>query len=218
MCVGLLCRLLLRDLGLLRRFCFFFLKPLVIVLFISCSAVVVECLCLKPCWCGGMIVLLVMCDRMIFFSSVFAMGESSAMGLYDVPWVVSLPCLGIGIILATFHVCGIVFVLRERLNIAVRYVSAVTPRSLIFMLSGPVALLFLACLIASEVSSIVICMGVDFSLLVNLFMILYLCCVVCFTWFVNCLLKCSAFCLSVIAALLSKVMMMLDVCGVFFVC
>ena len=45
---------------------FLLLKPLVIVLFISCNAVVVECLCLKPCWCGGMIVLLVMCGRMIF--------------------------------------------------------------------------------------------------------------------------------------------------------
>ena len=55
-----------------------------IVLFILCNAVVVECLCLKPCWCGCMIVLLVMCSRMIF-SSVFAVGESSAMGLYDVP-------------------------------------------------------------------------------------------------------------------------------------
>ena len=65
-------------------FFFLLLKPLVIVLFISCNAVVVECLCLKPCWCGGMVVLLVMCGRMIF-SSVFAMGESSAMGLYDVP-------------------------------------------------------------------------------------------------------------------------------------
>ena len=57
--------MLLRGLGLLRRFCFF--KPLVIVLFISCSAVVVERLCLKPCWCGGMIVLFVMYGRMIFF-------------------------------------------------------------------------------------------------------------------------------------------------------
>ena len=56
---------------------FFLLKAWVIVLFISCNAVVVECLCLKPCWCGGMIVLLVMCGRMIF-SSVFALGESSA--------------------------------------------------------------------------------------------------------------------------------------------
>ena len=123
--------------------------------------------------------LLVMCGGMIF-SSVFAMGENSAMGLYDVPRVVSLPGLGIGLILANFHVCGIVFVLRERLNIAVRYISAVTPRCLIFMLSGPVEL-FLACLIASEVCSIVICVGVDFSLLVNLSMILYLRCVVCFT-------------------------------------
>ena len=133
----------------------------------------------------------------------------------------SLPGLGIGIILAFFHVCGIVFVLREMLKIAVRYVSAVTPRCLrclIFMLSGPVELLFLACLIASEVCSVVFCMVVDFSLLVNLSMILYLRCVVCFTWFVNCLLKCSAFCLSIIAVLLSKVMVMLGVCGVFFVC
>ena len=59
-------------------------------------------------------------------------------------------------------------------------------------------------------------MGVDFSLLVNLSMILYLRCVVCFTWFVNSLLKCSTFCLSVIAVFLSKVMVMLGVCGVFF--
>ena len=71
--------------------------------------------------------LLVMCGRNIF-SGVFAMGESNAMGLYDVPRVVSLPGLEIGIILAIFHVCGIVFVLRERLNIAVRYVSAVASR------------------------------------------------------------------------------------------
>ena len=177
----------------------------------------VKCLCLKPCWCGGMIMLLVMCGRMIF-SSVFAMGESSAMGLNDVPWVVSLPGLGIGIILAIFHVCGIVFVLRGRLKIAVRYVSAVTPRCLkclIFVLSGPVELLFSACFIPSEVCSIVICMGVDFSLLVNLSMILYLRCVVCFTWFVHCLLKCSAFCFSVVAVLLSKVIAMLGVCGGF---
>ena len=74
--------------------------------------------------------LLVMCSRMIF-SSVSAMGESSDMGLYDAPRVVSLPGLEIGIILAIFHVCGILFVRRDQgLNIAVRYVSAVTPRCL----------------------------------------------------------------------------------------
>ena len=45
------------------------------------------------------------------------------MGLYDVPSVLFLQGLGICIILATFHVCGIVFVL----SIVVRYVSAVSP-------------------------------------------------------------------------------------------
>ena len=50
--------------------------------------------------------------------------------------------------------------LRERLNIAVRYDSAVSPRCLMFMLSGPVELFFLPCLIASEVCSIVICISV----------------------------------------------------------
>ena len=131
------------------------------------------------------------------------------------PSVASLPGLGIGIILAIFHVCVIVFVLSERLKIAVRYVSAVFPRCLMFMLSGPVELLFFACLMASEVCSIVICMGVYFSLSVNLSIILYLLCVVCLMWFVNCLLKCSYICLSVIAVLLLKVMVMFGVCGGF---
>ena len=54
-------------------------------------------------------------------------------------------------------------------------------------------------------------MGVDFSVLLNLSMILYLLCVVSLMWFVNCLLKCSAFCLSVVAVLLSKVMVMFGV-------
>ena len=44
-------------------------------------------------------------------------------------------------------------------------------------------------------------------------MILYLLCVVCLMWFVNCLLKCSDFCLSVIAVLLLKVMF--GICGGF---
>ena len=81
-----------------------------VVLFILCSAVVVECLCLNRCWCGGMIMLFVMCGRMIF-SSFFAMGDSNALSLYDVPRVVSLPGLGIGIILAYFPcVCNCVCV------------------------------------------------------------------------------------------------------------
>ena len=39
---------------------FSWLNPLVIVLFISCRAVVVECLLLKPCWklCWGMLLVM----------------------------------------------------------------------------------------------------------------------------------------------------------------
>ena len=59
---------------------FAWLRPWVMVVFISCRAVVVECLVLKPCWklWEGMFV--VMCGSSIF-SSVFAMGERSAIGL-----------------------------------------------------------------------------------------------------------------------------------------
>ena len=39
--------------------------------------------------------------------------------------------LGIGIILASFYVCEIMFVLSERLNIVVRYASAGFPRCLL---------------------------------------------------------------------------------------
>ena len=56
------------------------LSPVVMMLFMLCSAVLVERCCLKPCWCSGSVMLFVMCGRIIF-SSVLAMGESSAMGL-----------------------------------------------------------------------------------------------------------------------------------------
>ena len=56
--------------------------------------------------------LLVMCGSIIF-SNVLAIGERSAMGLYDVPIEVSL--FGFGIILACFQMLGIVFVLSAML-------------------------------------------------------------------------------------------------------
>ena len=51
-----------------------------IVLFMLCKAVVVECLDLKPCWCDGYVMLFVMYGCMIF-SSVLAMGERREIGL-----------------------------------------------------------------------------------------------------------------------------------------
>ena len=45
------------------------------------------------------------------------------MGLYEVPLSVSLLGFGIGTMLANFHVCGIMFLLRAVLNILVRNAS-----------------------------------------------------------------------------------------------
>ena len=58
----------------------FWLNPVVIILFIVCRAVFVECFCLNPCC----ILLLGMCCVMMecmVFSSVFARGDRSAIGL-----------------------------------------------------------------------------------------------------------------------------------------
>ena len=45
----------------------------------------------------------------MIFSSVLVSGERSAIGLYDVLDWGSLLGFGIGMILASFHVCGIMF-------------------------------------------------------------------------------------------------------------
>ena len=87
--------------------------------------------------------------------------------------------------------------LRERLNIAVRYVSTVTPRCLMFMLSGPVEL-FLAWLQVRSVLFWFVWMLTLACWWICLWSCTYLRCVVCLTWFVNCLLKRSSFCLSIL--------------------
>ena len=55
-------------------------------------------------------------------SSVFAMTDRREMGLYEVPAFLSL--LGLGMMLARFHICGMVFVFNDRLKSLVmkRYV------------------------------------------------------------------------------------------------
>ena len=79
------------------------------------------------------------------------MGDSRAIGLYDAASAESLLGLGIGIILATFQLCGTVLVLSAVLYISVSSVSAFGPRCLrclILMLSGPVELLLRDCFMA----------------------------------------------------------------------
>ena len=108
-----------RAIAIVRCGGLFVLNPVVIVLFMWCSAVMVDLFCLKPCWCSGSVMWFVMYGRMIF-SRVFAMGESSAIGLYEVPIEVSLFGLGMGIIFACFQVLGMMFALRDVLYKCVR--------------------------------------------------------------------------------------------------
>ena len=72
--------------------------------------------------------------------------------LYDVPLSMSILGFVMGIMLANFHMCGIMLVFKTVFNMLVRNASPRGPmcfRCLMFSLSGPCELLFLLCLIAS---------------------------------------------------------------------
>ena len=71
------------------------------------------------------------------------------MGLYEVHFSLSLLGLGIGTMLANFHMCGIMLVLRAVFNMFVSRRGPMCFRCLMFSLSGPCKLLFLLCFIAS---------------------------------------------------------------------
>ena len=86
---------ILRSVGL------FWLKPVAMVLFMLCSAVLVEWLLLKPCcveMCGMLFVMYVSS----VFSRFFAITERSEMGLYNVP--VFMYLFGFKMMFASFHV------------------------------------------------------------------------------------------------------------------
>ena len=78
------------------------LKPVAMVLFMLCSAVLAEWLLLKPC-CVEMCGMLFVMYGSSVLSSVFAITERSEMGLYDVPMFMSLFGFGIGMMFASFH-------------------------------------------------------------------------------------------------------------------
>ena len=138
------------------------------------------------------------------------------MDLYEVPLSMSLLGFGIGTMLANFHMCGIMLVLREVFNMLVRNANPRGPmcfRRLMFNLSGPCELLFLLCFIASWT-----CVGVSVMLYpcilcIALLVYLFVLCVACLTVFVNCLLKQFAMCLGVVALLLLNVMDVFSVGG-----
>ena len=74
------------------------------------------------------------------------------MALYEVPLSMSLLGFGMWTMLANFHMCGIMLVLRAVFNMLVRNMSPRGPmcfRCLMFNLSRPCELLFLLCFIVS---------------------------------------------------------------------
>ena len=74
------------------------------------------------------------------------------MDLYEVSLSMYLLGFGMGTMLANFHVCGIMLVLRAVFNMLVRNASprgAICFSCLMFSLSGHCELLFLLCFISS---------------------------------------------------------------------
>ena len=129
------------------------------------------------------------------------------MDLYEVPLSMSLLGLGMETMLANFHMCGIMLVLRAVINMFVRNASLSGPicfRCLMFSLSGSCELLFLLYFITSwgcgecnVISLYFMCCSVNGSV-----------CVVCGVSdsVLNCLVKQFAMCLGVVAILLLNAM------------
>ena len=118
--------------------------------------------------------------------------------------------------LANFHMCGIMLVLRAVFNMLVRNASPRAPmcfRCLMFILSGPCELLCLLCFIASWTWVVVSVMLYPCILCVALLMDLFVLPVACLTMFVNCFVKQFAMCVGVVAILLLNVMEVFSVGG-----
>ena len=104
------------------------LNPFVTVLFTVCSAV-------RVAWVR--LVCLLLCKEEGSSSTVSAITEKRDMGLYEVP--VDMSLFGFGTMLANFHMCGIMLVLRAVFNMLMRNASPRRPmcfRCLMFNLSG----------------------------------------------------------------------------------
>ena len=105
----------------------FWLKPFSMVLFMLCSALIVEWLLLKPC-CVEMCGMLFVMYGSSVFSSILAITEKGEMGLYDVPMFMCLFGFGIGMMFVSFHVCGMMLLFSDVLHMLVRY-AAISKRS-----------------------------------------------------------------------------------------
>ena len=90
---------------------FGWLNPFATVLFNVCNAITVECCVLYSC-CVSVFGMFAVMYRRRLFSIVFLITEMRDIGVYEVPLSMSLLGFGMGAMLATFHMCGIMLVLR----------------------------------------------------------------------------------------------------------
>ena len=132
--------------------------------------------------------------------SVFAITVRRDTGLYEVPLSMSLLSFGMRTMLADFHMCGIMLVIRAVFNMLERNASPRGPmcfRCLMFSLSGLVSFYFylvllpigLSCGECDVIFLYVVCCSV---------MCLFVLCVACLTVFVNYLVNKFAICLGVV--------------------
>ena len=115
------------------------LNPFATARFTVCSTVTVECCVLYPC-CVGVFGMFAVMQGSKLFSSVFAITERRDMGLHEVPLSMGLLGFGMGHLLANFHMCGIMLVLRVVFNMLVRNAHqrwSMCFRYVMFNLSGP---------------------------------------------------------------------------------
>ena len=127
------------------------LNPVATVLFTVCSAVTVECSAFVPALLGC--VWYVCCYvRKKALLQCLSITTRRDMGMDEVPLSMCFLGFGIGTMLANFHMCGIMMVLRAVFNMLVRNVSPrghMCFRCRMFNLSGPCELLLLLCCVAS---------------------------------------------------------------------
>ena len=133
-------------------------------------------------------------------------------------WQVSISLLGFGMgtMLTNFHMCGIMLVLIDVLNMLVRNASPRGPMCfwcLMFSLSGPCEFLFLLCFIVSWTRVVMSVMLYPCILCVALIMDLFVLCVLCLTVFENCLVKQFAICLGVVVILFVNVLEVISMGG-----
>ena len=100
------------------------LNPFAAVLFTVCTAITVECCLWYPCCVSVFGMFAVMYGRRLF-PGVFTIPERRDMGMYEMPLSMHLLYFGMWIMLANFHVCGIMLVLRAVFNMFERNASPI---------------------------------------------------------------------------------------------